>query len=56
VGLIVFGKAEAVAPHHYSVLEQNVVSQLAEFPYYGVGVGKENHGHSAARSPDTCNG
>jgi hypothetical protein len=39
--VVMLGEAEAVAAYDHSVLQQNVVSQLAEFSYYGVGVGEE---------------
>jgi hypothetical protein len=48
-GFVVFGEAETVAAYYYSVLQQDVVSQLAEFSNHGVGVGKEivAYGYSA---------
>jgi hypothetical protein len=48
-GLIVFGEAETVAAYYCSVLEQDVVAQMAEFPDYGVGVSEEivAYGYSA---------
>jgi len=40
-GVVSFREAEAVAAYHGSILEQDIVSQLAEFSDYGVGVGEE---------------
>src|ERR1700682_5646179 len=40
-GLVVFGEAEAVAAYYGSILEQDVVSYVAEFSDYRVGVGGE---------------
>ena len=39
--VVVFGEAEAVGAYYGSILEQDVVSQVAEFSYYGVGVSEE---------------
>src|ERR1035438_26351 len=39
--VFIFGEAETVAAYYNSVLEDNVVSQAAEFPDHGVGVGEE---------------
>ena len=40
-GGIVFREAEAVAAYYGSILEKDVVSQVAEFPDYRMGVGEE---------------
>jgi hypothetical protein len=46
VGFVVFGESETVAAYYYSILEQDVVSQMAELSYYGVGVGEETVAYS----------
>ena len=38
---VVLGEAEAVGADYGSILQEDVVSQLAEFSDYGVGVGEE---------------
>src|SRR5271166_3389421 len=38
---VVLGEAETVGAYDYSILQQDVVSQLAEFTDHGVGVGEE---------------
>jgi hypothetical protein len=49
VVVFIIGEAETVAAYYGAILQQNVVSQLAEFSYYGVGVGEEivAYGYSA---------
>jgi hypothetical protein len=41
VAFVVFGEAETVGAYDHSVLQQDVVSQVAEFPDHGMGVGEE---------------
>src|SRR5205823_1404135 len=38
---IVFGEAETVGSDHRSILQYDVISQMAVFPYYGMSVGKK---------------
>jgi hypothetical protein len=49
VFILILGEAETVAAYNGAILQQNVVSQVAEFSYYGVGVREEivAYGYSA---------
>src|SRR5260370_10577544 len=40
-GVVSFGEAEAVGAYYGAVLKQDVVSQVAEFSDYSMGVGEE---------------
>jgi hypothetical protein len=50
-----FCEAEAVGAHYRSILKQDVVSQVAEFSYYGVGVGEEIAAYGCS-AVDNCVG
>jgi len=52
VGGFVFRESEAVAAYYGSVLQQDVVSQAAEFSYYRVGVGEEIVAYGCAAIDD----
>ena len=41
MGVLVLGEAEAVGANDGAILQEHIVSELAEFADYGVGVGKE---------------